>query len=107
MNRLILKYAYPITFVILAILAWVVYKRISMGGSQLITFGAVAAIVWVLGTLVFIYIWPSITYSAYKRAILQHGLGGGPTSINTLYAAPNLSSPSAPGSSLMATGTND
>ena len=28
-NRFILKYAYPITFVILAILAWVVYRQFS------------------------------------------------------------------------------
>jgi hypothetical protein len=67
----------------------------------------VAAIVWALGTFVFLYFWPSITYSAYKRAILQHGLGGGSVPVNTLYAAPTLSSPSAPGSSLMATGTNE
>ena len=33
MNRLILKYAYPITVVILAILAWVVYRIFSAGGS--------------------------------------------------------------------------
>jgi hypothetical protein len=107
MNRFILKNAYPVAFVILAILAWVVYRRISMGGSQLITFAAVAVIVWVLGTFVFIYFWPPITYTAYKRAIVQYGLGGGPIPINTLYAAPRLSSPSASSGSLLATGTND
>ena len=31
MNRLILKYAYPITFIIWAILAWVVYRIFSAG----------------------------------------------------------------------------
>ncbi|HLX39705.1 MAG TPA: hypothetical protein VKR42_04195 [Ktedonobacteraceae bacterium] len=30
MNRLILKYKYPITFAILAILAWVVYRYFSI-----------------------------------------------------------------------------
>ena len=60
-----------------------------------------------LGTFVFIYFWPPITYSAYKRAIVQHGLGGGPIPVNTLYAVPNLASPSASSSSLLATGTND
>ena len=107
MNRLILKYKYPITFAILAVLAWVVYRYFSMGGSQLITFVVVAVIVWGLGTFVFLYFWPPITYSAYKRAVVQHGLGGDPIPINTLYAVPTLSSPAASNSSLLATGTND
>ena len=107
MNRLILKYKYPITFAILAVLAWVVYRYFSMGGSQLITFVIVAVLVWGLGTCVFLYFWPPITYSAYKRAVVRHGLGGDPIPVNTLYAVPNLSSPSASNSSLLATGTND
>jgi len=107
MNRLILKYKYPVTFAILAVLAWVVYRYFSQGGSQLITFVVVAVLVWGLGTFVFIYFWPPITYSAYKRAIVRYGLGGDPIPINTLYAVPTLASPSASNSSLLATGTND
>ena len=107
MNRLILKYKYPITFAILAVLAWVVYRYFSMGGGLLILFIVVAVIVWGLGTCVFLYFWPPITYSAYKRAVVQHGLGGDPIPVNTLYAVPTLSSPSASNSSLLATGTND
>src|SRR5579864_7124389 len=107
MNRLILKYKYPITFAILAILAWVVYRYVSQGGSQLITFVVVAVIVWGLGTCVFLYFWPSITYRAFKRAVVQHGLGGGPIPVNTLYAVPTLASPAASNSSLLATGTTD
>jgi len=107
MNRLILKYKYPITFAILAVLAWVIYRYFSMGGSQLITFVVVAVLVWGLGTFVFLYFWPPITYSAYKRAVVRHGLGGDPIPVNTLYAVPTLSSPSASNSSLLATGTND
>jgi hypothetical protein len=107
MNRLILKYKYPITFAILAVLAWVVYRIFSTGGNGLIAFVVVAVIVWGLGTFVFIYFWPPITYSAYKRAIVRHGLGGDPIPVNTLYAVPTLASPSARGSSLLATGTND
>jgi len=107
MNRLILKYKYPITFAILAVLAWVIYRYFSMGGSQLITFVVVAVLVWGLGTFVFLYFWPPITYSAYKRAVVRHGLGGDPIPVNTLYAVPTLASPSASNSSLLATGTND
>lgn len=107
MNRLILKYKYPITFVILAILAWVVYKYFSRGGSLLISFIIVVVIVWGLGTFVFLYLWPLMTYSAIKRAVVQHGLGGDPIPINTLYAVPTLSSPAASNSSLLATGTSD
>jgi hypothetical protein len=107
MNRLILKYKYSITFAILAVLAWVVYRIFSLGGSGLISFVVVAVIVWGLGTCIFLYFWPPMTYSAYKRAIVQHGLGGDPIPVNTLYAAPKLASPSASNSSLLATGTDD
>jgi hypothetical protein len=107
MNRLILKYKYPITFAILAVLAWVVYRVVSAGGSGLIGFAAVVVLVWGVGTFVFIYFWPPITYSAYKRAVVQHGLGGEPIPVNTLYAVPTRVSPAASNSSLLATGTDD
>jgi hypothetical protein len=106
MNKFILKHSYLVTFVILAILGWFVYRQFIVKGSPLFPFAAVAVIVWVIGTFVFIYFWPRITYTAYKRAILQHGPGGGPIPVNTLYAVPTLSSPSASSSSLLATGTN-
>ena len=51
MNRLILKYKYPITFAILAVLAWVVYRYFSMGGSQLITFVVVILILYLVNML--------------------------------------------------------
>jgi hypothetical protein len=106
MNRLILKYAYPITFAILAVLAWVVYRIFSAGGTGLIGFVAVIVIAWGLGAFVFIYFWPRFTYSAYKRAIVQHGISG-PIPVNTLYASPTLSSPAASNASLLATGSDD
>lgn len=106
-NRFILKYAYPVTFVILAILAWVVFRIFSAGGSGIIWFVVVTVIVWGLGTVVFLYLWPTFTYSAFKRAVVRHGLGGGPIPVNTLYATPNRASPAAPTGSLLATGTDD
>ena len=107
MNRFILKYAYPITFAILVVLAWAGYRQFSIGGSAFITYAVVAVIVWGLGTVVFVYSWPPITYSAFKRAVVQHGLGGGPIPVNTLYAVPNRVSPAASNASLLATGTDD
>jgi hypothetical protein len=107
MNRLILKYGFPITIAILAIMAWVVYREFAAGGSQLIPFVVVAVLVWGLGTFVFIYFWPAMTYSAFKRAAVQHGLGGGPIPVNTLYAVPTRVSPAASNASLLATGTDD
>jgi hypothetical protein len=107
MNRLILKYAYPITFVILAVLAWVVYRIFSAGGSGLTGFVVVTVVVWIVGAFAFLYLWPTFTYSAYKRAVVRHGLGDGPIPVNTLYATPNLSSPAASNASLLATGTDD
>ena len=107
MNRLILKYAYPITFVILAIMAWVVYRVFAAGGSGVSTFVVVVVIVWGLAAFVFLYFWPRMTYSAFKRAIIRHGLGGDPVPINTLYATPTRSSPAASNVSLLGTGTDD
>jgi hypothetical protein len=107
MNRLILKYGYPITLVILAILAWVVYRIFSAGGSGLVGFVVVAVLVWGIGTFVFLHLWPTFAYSAYKRAVVQHGLGGGPIPVNTLYAVPARVSPAASNASLLATGTDD
>ena len=106
MNRFILKYAYPITFAILAVLAWVVYREFSVRRSELIPFAVVAVLVWGLGTFVFIYFWPRLTYAAFRRAV-AHGLGGDPIPLNTLYAVPTLASPAAPTSSLLATGTDE
>ena len=64
-------------------------------------------LVWAAGTVVFLYFWPAITYRAFKRAIVRHGLGGGPIPVNTLYATPHRSSPAASTGSLLATGTDD
>ena len=60
MNRLILRYGYPITGVILLIFAWVVYQRIARG-SDIITLAVTAGIVWVIGAPAFIWFWPRIT----------------------------------------------
>lgn len=106
MNRLILKYGFPITVVILAIFAWVVFQRISRGWDEVVPLAIVAVVVWVLGAPAFMYLWPRITVNGFKRAILKHGLGGGPIPLNSLYAAPLTSSSSAPAGSLLATGTN-
>jgi len=112
MNRLILKYKYLVTLVILAVLAWAVYRQLTVG-SGFITEAVVAIIVWILGTLVFIYFWPRIVLRGYKRATLVKGFGDGPIPVNTLYTQPqalfadplHVSLP--PGSSqLMSYGTN-
>jgi len=107
MNRLILKYGYPITAVILAVFAWVVYQRISRGWSEIIPLAVTAAIVWPLGAPAFVYFWPRLTVNGYKRAIVRRGFGGGPIPVNTLYAEPGTSSASASNRSLMGTGTDD
>src|SRR5262245_34489027 len=107
MNRLILKYGYPITVAILAVLAWVVYRQVSAGGSGLSGFAVVPVRAWRVGTFVFIYFWPTFAYSAYKTAIVRHGLGGDPIPVNTLYAVPHRVSPTASNASLLATGADD
>lgn len=106
-NRRILQYGYPITVVILAICAWTVYRIFSAGGSGVTRFVVVTVVVWGIGTVVFMYLWPTFAYSAFKRAVVRHGLGGGPIPVNTLYAVPTLASATAPDASLLATGTRD
>jgi len=107
MNRLILKYAYPITAVILAVFGWVIYQRISHGWRGIIPLAVTAVIVWALGTPAFIYFWPRITVTGFKRAIVKRGFGDGPIPVNTLYAQPNIPSASASNASLLGTGTDD
>ena len=107
MNRVILKYSYPITAVILVVFAWVVYRRLAGGVDAIIPLAVAAAVVWVFGSFAFIYFWPRITVGGFKRAILNSGFGGGPIPVNTLYAVPERSSQSASTSSVMGTGTDD
>ncbi len=107
MNRLILKYPYPITAVILLIFAWVVIQRLARGVDAIIPLALAAVIVWPLGTFVLVYLWPRITVGGFKRAILNRGFGAGPIPINTLYAVPERPSDSASSGSLMAVGTDD
>jgi len=105
MNRFILKHGYSVTFVILAILAWFIYKQFIVAKSPLFPFVAVVGVIWVLGAFLFIYFWPRMINSGIKRAFLQHGPDG-PIPVNTLYAMPYTSSSSAPNSGLLATGAD-
>jgi hypothetical protein len=106
-NRLILRYPYPITAVILLIFAWVVGQRLARGAEAIIPLVVAAVIVWVVGVVAFIDLWPRITIGGFKRAIVKRGFGGGPIPVNTLYAVPERSSASASLGSLMAVGTDD
>lgn len=106
MNRLILKYGYAVTAVILAIFAGVIYMRVSRG-SDMITLVVAAVIVWAVGAPLFLYFWPRITVTGFKRAIVKRGFSGGPIPVNTLYAEPTISSASASTGSIMGTGTDD
>jgi hypothetical protein len=55
-----------------------------MGYEHLLIFSGVCVTTWFL----FIYFWPRIMLSVYKRAILVKGFGDGPVPINTLYTTP-------------------
>jgi hypothetical protein len=107
-NRFILRHKYLVTFVILATLAWSIYRQFIVVRSPLLPFAAVVAAVWGLGTFAFIYYWPAITYTGFKRAITR-GVDANTSSgipINTLYAVPTLASPSTRGAGIMTTGTD-
>lgn len=107
MNRLILKYGYPLTAVIVAIFGWVIYRRASGGWSEIVPLAVTAAVVLAIGVPAFIYLWPRITVAGFKRAIVGRGFGAGPVPVNTLYAEPSRSSASASNGRLLGTGTDD
>jgi hypothetical protein len=75
--------------------------------QHLLIIGAVMVVVWCL----FIYFWPRMLLSVFKRAILVKGFGDGPIPVNTLYTEPQalfadpLHAP-ASGSKLATTGVN-
>ena len=77
-----------------------------MKHKHLFTFGLVMLMAWGIGTFPFIYFNPHFMYGIFQRAIVQHGLGDGPIPVNSLYAVPNLASPSMTGSNLLTTGAN-
>ncbi|SEC09482.1 Protein of unknown function [Paramicrobacterium humi] len=106
MNRLIVRYGYPLTGVILVIFAWVVVQRAARGWNEIIPLALAAAIVWAIGTPLFVFAWPRITVGGFKRAIVRRGLGDGPIPVNTLQAARETSSSAATGS-LLTTGSDD
>ncbi len=71
-------------------------------------FGAVCAATWFL----FIYFWPRLLLSVYRRALLVKGFGDGPIPVNTLYTEPQrlfaepLAAQTASSSNLMTVGVN-
>ncbi|HKT56525.1 MAG TPA: DUF1254 domain-containing protein [Microbacterium sp.] len=107
MNRLILKYGYPITAVILLVFVWVIAQRLTRGVEAVVPLAVAAAIVWIAGVIVLIGFWPRITVGGFKRAILRRGLGDGPVGVNMLSAAPERPSRSASAGGLLATGADD
>ena len=77
------------------------------GYEHLLIFFAVMVAAWLL----FIYLWPRLILSVYKRAILVKGFGEGSIPVNTLYTEPqelfaDPLHPPASGSNLATTGVN-
>ena len=77
------------------------------GYEHLLIFFAVMVAAWLL----FIYLWPRLILSVYKRAILDKGFGEGSIPVNTLYTEPQelFADPLHPpgsGSNLATTGVN-
>ena len=83
-----------------------------MKHKHLITFGAVMLVAWALGTFLFVYFWPHLSYNVYKKGIVDQGSGNGPVPVNTLYTesqtlfADPLALQSASRTNLMTTGVN-
>ena len=78
-----------------------------MNYEHLLIFGGVCVVSW----FVFIYFWPRMLLSVFKRAILAKGFGDGPIPVNTLYTQPQAFfadplHPPASASKLAITGVN-
>ena len=76
--------------------------------QHLLIIGVVIVPVWCL----FIYFWPRLLLSVYKRGLLVRGFGEGPIPLNTLYTEPQklfaepITSQTASSSNLMTVGVN-
>ena len=73
-----------------------------------LAFGLGVIVVGIAGTFAYLSAYPGLIYSAWKQAIVTHGIDAGSSSgipVNTLYAAQELASPTA-GSVLLTTGAN-
>jgi hypothetical protein len=76
--------------------------------EHMLIFGIVMVAAWFL----FIYFWPRMMLSVYKRGLLVRGFGEGPIPLNTLYTEPiklfsePITSQTASSSNLMTVGVN-
>ena len=79
-----------------------------MNYQHWLLFDLVMVVTWSL----FIYFWPRLMLSVYKRGLLVKGFGDGPIPINTLYTEPQklfaepITSQTASSSNLMTVGVN-
>jgi hypothetical protein len=80
--------------------------------AHLLTFAVAVIVMWALGTYAYIYFYPHLLYNALEKAIVQKGLGATTSAgtsigipVNTLFAMPDLASPTSLKSNLLA-GTN-
>ncbi len=81
-----------------------------MKHKNLLLFGSVMLVVWVLGALAFLYIYPQLMYNGLERIITRQGVDPNTSSgipINTLYAVPELAAPSAPVAPILNTGNHE
>jgi hypothetical protein len=78
-----------------------------MNYQHMLIFGSFMVAAWFL----FIYFWPRMLLSVYKRGLLVKGFGDGPIPVNTLYTEPQALfadplHPPASASKLITTGVN-
>ena len=81
-----------------------------MRHKNLFTFVSIMIVVWALGAFVFLYFYPQITYNGVKGLITEKGIDAKTSTgipINTLYAVPELASPSASVSRILTTGNHE
>jgi hypothetical protein len=77
------------------------------------TFLLSAVVVWVVGATVYLYLYPHLIFNAWEQGIVKNGFGTaadpippGGIPLNTLYAMPDLASPTS-NSPLLASGNHE
>lgn len=74
--------------------------------NHLLIFALFAIVAWVAGSFAFTYYYPHLMYNALEKSVTGKGLTPAGVPVNTLYAVPQLASPSMTKSNVLIDGTN-
>jgi hypothetical protein len=74
--------------------------------NHLLIFALFSIVAWITGTFAFMYYYPHLMYNALAKSVTGKALTPAGVPVNTLYAVPQLASPSMTKSNVLIDGTN-